>query len=98
MLSNFKLSSRHLDIMLCFSGSCLYLTETVYFFFCKQTIDLVGSFDLHSMRCVSNISSVFKTFSVSFESVPCGCIPLPSLGPEQSSFPKCKSQSCWHAV
>lgn len=76
MLSNFRLDSRHLGIMLWFSGSCLYLMETVYLFFCKQMIDLVASFDLHSMGCVSNISSVFKTFSVSFESVPCLCVPF----------------------
>ena len=76
MLSNFRLHSRHLDIMLWFSGSCLYLMETVYLFFCKQMIDLVASFDLHSMGCVSNISSVFKTFSLPFESVPCLCLPF----------------------
>ena len=95
MLSSFRLHSRHWDIMVFW---VLFISHgDCYLFFCKQ-IDLVASFELHSIGCMSNISSVFKTFSVSFESVLCLCVPLPSLGPGQSSIPKGRSQSCWHAV
>lgn len=100
MLSNSGLYFGHFGY--CDYLGPIYILRRLFIlnFFFKQMIDLLASSDLSSVGYISDISSVFKVFAVSFGSALHVCNPLSSL--ESRIYFRVQISKllacCWHAV